>query len=130
MVWASGSPTADQTERSSGGVGSVSRWSTASVDSSSVGHCVTRCAGKGFATEIGAAGLEFGFEVLGAQEVVAYTEAHNHASRSVMERLDMEFVKIILAPGLVEGSDDVHDDAPFALYRIDRAARVAHGAAR
>ncbi len=86
--------------------------------------------GKGFATEIGAAGLAFGFEVLGAQEVVAYTEAHNHASRSVMERLDMEFVKIILAPGLVEGSDDIHDDAPFALYRIDRAARVAHDAAR
>jgi len=77
--------------------------------------------GQGFATEIGAAGLAYGFDVLGSREVVAYTEAHNHASRAVMERLEMSFVKIIRAPGLVEGSDDVRIDAPFALYRITRA---------
>ncbi len=76
--------------------------------------------GQGFATEIGAAGLRFGFDVLGFQEIVAFTEAHNQASRAVMERLDMRFVKIIYAPGLVEGSNEMHDDAPFALYRIDR----------
>jgi RimJ/RimL family protein N-acetyltransferase len=76
--------------------------------------------GQGFATEIGAAGLDFGFDVLGFHEVVAYTEAHNKASRAVMERLAMRFVKVIRAPGLIEGSDDVHDDAPFALYRIAR----------
>ena len=35
-----------------------------------------------------------------------------------MERLDMRFVKIIHAPGLVEGSSEVQDDAPFALYQI------------
>jgi RimJ/RimL family protein N-acetyltransferase len=74
----------------------------------------------GFATEIGAAGIRFGFDVLDSPEIVAYTEAHNRASRAVMERLDMRFVKIIRAPGLVEGSADVRDDAPFALYRIDR----------
>ena len=77
--------------------------------------------GQGFATEIGAAGLQFGFDVLGFREVFAYTEAHNEASRAVMERLDMKFVKIIHAPGLVEGFDDVRDDAPFALYQINRA---------
>jgi RimJ/RimL family protein N-acetyltransferase len=71
--------------------------------------------GQGFATEIGAAGLDYGFDVLGSGVVVAYTEAHNQASRAVMERLHMQFVKIIHAPGLVEGSDDVRDDAPFAL---------------
>jgi len=76
--------------------------------------------GQGFATEIGAAGLEFGFDVLGHQEIVAYTEVHNQASRAVMERLDMTFVKIIQAPGLVEGTNEVRDDAPFALYRISR----------
>ena len=58
--------------------------------------------------------------MLGFQEIVAFTEAHNQASRAVMERLDMRFVKIIYAPGLVEGSNEMHDDAPFALYRIDR----------
>lgn len=76
--------------------------------------------GLGFATEIGAAGLRFGFDVLGAQEIVAFTEEHNHASRAVMERLHMQFVKIISAPGLVKGSTDVRDDAPFALYQINR----------
>jgi RimJ/RimL family protein N-acetyltransferase len=78
--------------------------------------------GQGFATEIGAAGLEFAFDVLGYQEVVAYTEAHNHASRAVMERLGMTFVKIIQAPGLVEGTYEVRDDAPFALYEIHRSS--------
>ena len=76
--------------------------------------------GQGYATEIGAAGLRFGWDVLGAREIVAYTEVHHLASRAVMERLDMALVKIIRAPGLVEGSADVHDDAPFALYRTTR----------
>lgn len=76
--------------------------------------------GRGFATEIGMAGLQFGFDVLGSTKIVAYTEAHNQASRAVMERLGMRFVKIIHAPGLVEGSDEVRDDAPFALYASNR----------
>ncbi len=76
--------------------------------------------GKGFATEIGAAGIDFGFDVLGCPEIVAFTEIHNVASRAVMERLDMTFLKIIHAPGLVEGCIGVRDDAPFALYRIAR----------
>lgn len=76
--------------------------------------------GRGYATEIGAAGLRFGFDGLGHREIVAYTEVHNLASRAVMERLAMAFVRIIRAPGLVEGSTEVHDEAPFALYRIGR----------
>jgi RimJ/RimL family protein N-acetyltransferase len=80
--------------------------------------------GQGFATEIGAAGLGFGFGALGHHEIVAFTEAHNRASRAVMERLDMRFVKVIQAPGLVEGSDEVRDDAPFALYRITRPTQL------
>jgi len=73
--------------------------------------------GHGFATEIGAAGLSFGFDTMGYREIVAFTEVHNKTSRAVMERLDMGFVKIIYASGLVEGLDVVRDDAPFALYR-------------
>lgn len=79
--------------------------------------------GQGFATEIGAAGLAFGFDLLGHDEIVAFTEAHNRASRAVMERLGMRFVKVIAAPGLIEGSDEVRDDAPFALYDLTRPAR-------
>ncbi|MGS0683551.1 GNAT family N-acetyltransferase [Nakamurella sp. GG22] len=78
--------------------------------------------GQGVATEIGAAGLDFGFGVRGFQEIVANTEIHNVASRAVMERLDMTFVRIITAPGLVEGAPGIRDDAPFALYRIARPA--------
>ena len=42
--------------------------------------------GRGFATGIGRAALEFAFDDLNADRVVAFTEAHN--SRRVMERLD------------------------------------------
>jgi RimJ/RimL family protein N-acetyltransferase len=49
--------------------------------------------GKGYATEIGRAGIDFAFGTLGAGEVVAYTEPHNKRSRAVMERLGMTYVK-------------------------------------
>lgn len=79
--------------------------------------------GQGYATEIGRAGLDHGFDVLGHDHVVSYTEVHNRASRAVMERLSMRFDKIIYAPGLVDGLDGVQDRAPFALYRIERLDR-------
>jgi ribosomal-protein-alanine N-acetyltransferase len=49
--------------------------------------------GRGYATEIGRAGLDFAFDDLDASEVVAYTEPHNTRSRAVMERLGMTYVK-------------------------------------
>lgn len=76
--------------------------------------------GNGYATEIGAAALRLVFDDLGAVEAVAYTERHNTRSRAVMERLGMRYVEEIRAPGLVEGLDGVHDDAPFALYAVTR----------
>ena len=39
-----------------------------------------------------------------------------------MERLGMRYVRQILRPGLIAGSSEMHKDAPFALYRIGRAA--------
>jgi len=72
--------------------------------------------GRGFATEIGRAGLDFAFERLAAPSVIAFTERHNVRSRAVMERLGMRFVGEIRTGGLVEGSAEVHDDAPFAVY--------------
>jgi RimJ/RimL family protein N-acetyltransferase len=72
--------------------------------------------GRGYATEIGRAGLALAFDELAAEAVVAFTERHNRRSRAVMERLAMGYVGEIRAPGLVEGRPGVHDDAPFALY--------------
>ncbi len=63
--------------------------------------------GRGFATEIGRAGLIFAFDELDADEVVAFTEPHNVRSRAVMERLGMTFQREI-----------THEDAPFVLYAV------------
>jgi RimJ/RimL family protein N-acetyltransferase len=80
--------------------------------------------GRGYATEIGRAGLDHAFSVQGVEQVVSFTEIHNARSRAVMERLGMRYVCQILRPGLIAGSATVHEGAPFALYRI---ARAAHG---
>jgi RimJ/RimL family protein N-acetyltransferase len=72
--------------------------------------------GRGLATELGRAGLEFAFRTLAAQAVIAFTERRNAASRAVMERLDMTYVGEITAEGLVDGSDEVQRAAPFAVY--------------
>ncbi|MFB9324096.1 GNAT family N-acetyltransferase [Cryptosporangium minutisporangium] len=79
--------------------------------------------GQGYATEIGRAGLRFAFHELNAEDVVAFTERHHHRSRAVMERLGMRPIGELRRPGLVDGRDGVHDDAPFVLYR---AARTSH----
>lgn len=76
--------------------------------------------GQGVATEIGRAGLGFAFDALGARSVIAFTEWHNAASRRVMERLGMRLAGQIRARGLVEGRKGEHDDAPFAVYAIER----------
>jgi RimJ/RimL family protein N-acetyltransferase len=78
--------------------------------------------GKGHATEIGRAGLSLAFEVLEARSVISFTERHNLASRNVMERLGMQLAGEISARGLIEGMSGEHDNAPFALYAIERAA--------
>lgn len=79
--------------------------------------------GRGYATEIGRAGLAFAFDDLDAEEVVAFTEVHNARSRAVMERLGMRHARDISGTGLVAGRDGVHDSAPFALYVLRAAGR-------
>jgi RimJ/RimL family protein N-acetyltransferase len=81
--------------------------------------------GRGYATEIGRAGLDLAFSVPGVEEVVAFTEVHNTRSLAVMERLGMRYVRRIVRPGLIAGSTVVHEDAPFALYRITRTVHLA-----
>ena len=76
--------------------------------------------GRGYATEIGHASLDYAFSVLGVEEVVSFTEVHNARSRAVMERLGMCHVGQILRRGFIPGSAGVHEAAPFALYLTDR----------
>jgi len=72
--------------------------------------------GRGYATEIGRAGLDFAFGSLGATVVVAFTERHHLRSRAVMERLGMTYVGEFPAEGRIEGNTEPRPDAPFALY--------------
>jgi RimJ/RimL family protein N-acetyltransferase len=71
--------------------------------------------GRGYASEIGRAGLEFAFDVLGLQAVVACTVRHNVRSRAVMERIGMTYAGEVRSPGLVEGEAGEQDDAPYAV---------------
>ena len=45
--------------------------------------------GKGYASEAAAASLDFAFDVLGRDEVVAFTAAQNERSQAVMRRIGM-----------------------------------------
>jgi RimJ/RimL family protein N-acetyltransferase len=71
--------------------------------------------GRGYASEIGRAGLAYAFEVLRAQAVVSCTVRHNVRSRAVMERIGMQYAGEIRSRGAAEGLDGVRDDAPFAV---------------
>jgi ribosomal-protein-alanine N-acetyltransferase len=92
------------------GRGGLSRWAHEGRERLEVGWTVrSDLWGRGYATEIGRAGLSFAFDELGATEVVAFTEPHNRRSRMVMERL-----------GMVVVGDIVLDGNPFVLYVIRR----------
>lgn len=66
--------------------------------------------GRGYATEIGKAGLDLAFNELGADHVIAFTEPHNTQSRAVMERVGFTYVKEIQ-----------HDGELFVLYSLTKA---------
>ena len=64
-------------------------------------------AGKGYATEMATAGLALGFAELALTEIVAFTLPHNVASRTVMARLGMTYVR-----------DCLHAGMPHVVYSI------------
>ncbi|WP_446663520.1 GNAT family N-acetyltransferase [Flexivirga sp. B27] len=70
--------------------------------------------GRGYAAEIGRAGLAFAFERLAVSAVVSCTTRHNRRSRAVMERIGMRYAGEVRSRGLVEGERTERDDAPFA----------------
>jgi RimJ/RimL family protein N-acetyltransferase len=71
--------------------------------------------GRGYAAEIGRAGLNYAFDVLGVNAVVSCTVRHNARSRAVMERIGMRYAGEIRSRGIVEGLAGEHDDAPYAV---------------
>ncbi|HEY1916574.1 MAG TPA: GNAT family N-acetyltransferase [Streptosporangiaceae bacterium] len=77
--------------------------------------------GRGYAAEIGRAGLAFAFDVLKVQAVVSCTIRHNVRSRAVMERIGMRYAGEIRSRGTVEGVEGVQDDAPFAVCVLLRS---------
>jgi RimJ/RimL family protein N-acetyltransferase len=56
--------------------------------------------GRGLASEFAAAALDVAFSRLGLDEVVAFTLPHNAASRGVMRRLGLTYVRDIVHAGL------------------------------
>jgi RimJ/RimL family protein N-acetyltransferase len=85
--------------------------------------------GRGYATEIGRAGLTYAFDVLGVQAVVSCTVRHNVRSRAVMERIGLRYAGEIRSRGMVDGADEEQDDAPFSvavLLQRDGAHGIEH----
>jgi RimJ/RimL family protein N-acetyltransferase len=83
--------------------------------------------GRGYAAEIGRAGLAFAFDVLGVQAVVSCTVRHNVRSRAVMERIGMRYAGEIRSRGMVEGVAGEQDDAPYAVCVLLRGDRNGGG---
>jgi RimJ/RimL family protein N-acetyltransferase len=76
--------------------------------------------GRGYAVEGARAACEFGFDVVGLPEIVAFTVPHNVRSRRVMERVGMthsateDFEHPLVPPG--------HALRRHVLYRLSRSA--------
>jgi RimJ/RimL family protein N-acetyltransferase len=75
--------------------------------------------GRGYATEIGQAALEWAAAFFSCLPVVSFTEVHNFASQAVMRRLGLREAGVIHREGLIAARPGLHPDASFALYRND-----------
>ena len=76
--------------------------------------------GKGYATEAARLAVQFGFRTIALPEIVSFTAAKNHRSRSVMERLGMrrDPADDFDYPGLPDG----HPLQRHVLYRLNSDA--------
>jgi RimJ/RimL family protein N-acetyltransferase len=105
-------------------------WRDAGPDEVEVGYRLRRSAwGKGYATEGSRALIRKGFTELGVRRVVAETMAVNTASRRVMEKLGLTYVRTFHQkwPERIEG--DEHGDVEYALTKVDWERRqvTEHG---
>ena len=95
-------------------------WKDASPDEVELGYRLRKSAwGKGYATEGSRALIRKGFTELGAQRVVAEMMAINTASRRVMEKAGLTYVRTFHQewPERIEG--DEHGDVEYALTKAD-----------
>lgn len=93
-----------------------------------LGYRLRRSAwGKGYATEGSRALIRRGFTELGVRRVVAETMAVNAASRRVMEKAGLTYVRTFHQewPWRIEG--DEHGDVDYALRKADWERREAAG---
>jgi RimJ/RimL family protein N-acetyltransferase len=89
-------------------------------DELELGYRLRRSAwGRGYATEGSRALIEKGFAELGAQRVVAFTMVVHVASRRVMERAGLRFVRTFHQPwpDYIEGEEE--GDVEYALVRSE-----------
>lgn len=83
------------------GRGGIQHTTLEGKDVVEVGWCVVPPRWRqGFASEMATAGLKLGFGKLALPEIVAFTLPHNLASRAVMERLGMTYVRNCVHAGM------------------------------
>lgn len=79
--------------------------------------------GRGYASEIGQATLDWAETFFPHLPVIAFTEVHNLASLGVMRHLGLHSSGVIYHEGLIAGQAGLHAKAPFALYRQTATGR-------
>ena len=100
----------DRSNRELVGRGGLKHTTATGVDEIEVGWSIDPDRwGEGLATELARASVRAAFDVLGLDDVIAYTANDNVASWRVMEKAGMEFDREIVAVGL-----------PHVLYRARR----------
>ena len=83
-----------------------------------LGYTLARAVwGRGYATELGRALIEYAFTELGVPRVVAQVEPANHASRKVLAKL-----------GMTERGERTAYGRPHLLYAVESASRVVRTA--
>jgi RimJ/RimL family protein N-acetyltransferase len=100
-------------------------WKDGGPEEVELGFRLRRSAwGKGYATEGSRALIHKGFTELGVQRVVAETMAVNAASRRVMEKAGLRYVRTFYQkwPERIEG--DEHGDVEYALTKADWARQA------
>ena len=92
----------------------------AKPDEVELGYRLRRSAwGKGYATEGSRALIDKGFTELGVERVVAFTMVVNVASRRVMEKAGLRYVRTFRAPWPDPIEGDEEGDVEYALLRSE-----------
>ena len=79
--------------------------------------------GRGYASEIGRAALDWAATFVPELPVVAFTEVHNLPSLAVMRRLGLHDWGVIHREGVIAGQAGLLAKATFALHRSTAAQR-------